>query len=180
MTVGIGPANSQTVYLPPEIQVSEDPKLMNELIAKRERLTSTCLNLREIAQYPTVEVRTGQQWLSVNAVGQTTQPQNGYRLTFDLVAMNLKEFAAPVIGVGPTTLTLTATTVPAKIQIANGLTPVDGYGACTNATDFYFINDPLVFVKLNKWTSASQTITITNNTGSALTQAYFVFEYIKK
>jgi len=175
LTYGPGPANSQSVFLPQEIQVSEDPKKMNELIAIRERLTSNCMNLREIAQYQTVEVRTGQSWFSTNSASQVKQNRNGYRITFDFVAMN----AGVAIPVGATTFTLTIATVPAKINIATGIIPTDGYGACTNATQFFFINDPLVFVRTNIWTNASQTITITNNTGSALTQAYWVFEYIK-
>lgn len=179
LNYGIGPANSQSVFLPSEVQFGSDPERMNELLAKRERLTATCMNLREIAQYQTVEVRTGQSWFGNSPVNQPNQPRQGYRLTFDLVAMNLAEFASPVIGAGATTLTLTASTVPAAIQISAALTPTDGYGACTNATRFYFIDHPLVFVDTNIWTNTSQTITITNNTGSDLTQAYFVFEYIK-
>ncbi len=173
---GASSPNNQSVFLPQELQVSSKPEEMNDIIAKRERLTANCLNLREIAQYQTVEGRTGQSWFSTTPVNQTLQPRSGYRLTFDLVAMN----AGVSIPVGATTFTLTATTVPRNITIATGITPTDGYGACTNSTTFYFINDPLVFVRTNIWTNASQTITITNNTGSALTQAYWVFEYIKR
>ena len=149
---------------------------MNELLAKRERLTELHgSNIREIAQYQTVELRTGQGWFGTSPVNQTSQPRQGFRLTFDLVALN----GGVAIPAGPTTFTLTASTVPAKIQIPTALIPTDGYGACTNATNFYFINDPLVFVRTNIWTNASQTITITNNTGSDLVQCYWVMEYIK-
>ena len=174
-----GPSNSASAFLPTEVQFSEEPKLMSELLSKRERLTATCLNIREIAQYQTVEVRTGQAWFNTSTISLTAQNRQGFRLTFDLVAMNLAQFLIGTIPPGVTTLTLTTTTVPKSIQIPTGLIPTDGYGACTNATNFYFINDPLVFVRTNIWTNGSQTITITNNTGSALTQAYWVFEYIK-
>lgn len=175
LNYGIGPSNSQSVFLPPEVQFGSDPQQMNELLAKRERLTATCVNLREISQYSTSEIRTGQSWFNTSQVNETSQPRQGFRLTFDLVAMN----AGISIPTGATSFTLTSSTVPAAIQIATGLIPTDGYGACTTTTNFYFINDPLVFVRMNNWTNASQIITITNNTGSALTQAYFVFEYIK-
>lgn len=175
----IGPANTQSAYLSPEIQVSTDPTTMNELIAKRERITATCLNLREIAQYEPVELVNGQQWFSTSPVNQVSAKRYAFRITFDLVAMNLAEFASPVIGAGATTLTLTTSTVPRTINIPTKIDPTRGYGSCTNATNFYFMDDPLVFVRTNIWTNASQTITITNNTGSDLTQAYWVFEYIK-
>jgi hypothetical protein len=54
---------------------------------------------------------------------------------------------------------------------------VHGFGGATTASGvLLFLNEPLVFVR---FTPSTQTITITNNYGSNLTQAYFVMEYIK-
>ena len=178
--MSIAPANSQTAFLPAEFQVEGDEQFFRQLIAQRERMTSSIVNIKEIAQYELRELLDGQQWFNpgtTQASSQTATRQSryGYRTTFDLVAFN---GGAP-IPAGATTFTLTATTIPPLIPFANSLIPTDGYGAATNATDFYFINDPLLFVRTNLMTTVTQTITITNNTGSDLTQAYFVFEYLK-
>jgi hypothetical protein len=173
------PANTQTAFLPVEFQVEKEEKLFKELIAKRERLTATILNVKEIAQYELRELLNGQQWFNPGtsqAYSQTStrMPRYGFRTTFDLVALN-----GGVIPAGATTLTLTAATIPPLIPFANSLIPTDGYGAATNATEFYFINDPLLFVRTNLMTTAVQQITVTNNTGSDLTQCFWVMEYLK-
>ncbi|MCQ6468460.1 hypothetical protein NPN14_24855, partial [Vibrio parahaemolyticus] len=86
-----------------------------------------------------------------------------------LVALN----GGVAIPVGVTTLDLVllVNPQPAPITIPTAIQPICGYGAANNGANFYFINDPLVFVRTNVWTNASQQIIITNNSGATLTQA---------
>jgi len=169
----IGPNNTQTNYLPPEVGFGSDEKMLKELLEKRERLTATIVNLKENAQYEKRELITGQQWFSATS-GGAIKTTYTFRLTFDLVALN-----GGAIPVGSTSLTLSSSTLPSSINIPNSIQPVHGFGAANNGTSFYFINDPLVFVRTNVWTTGSQIITITNNTGASLTQCVWVMEYFK-
>lgn len=168
-----GPANTQTSYLPPEQDFPEDIKLYREILANRERLTATILNIKENAQYEKRELLTAQQWFSSVQNG-AIKTSYTLRLTFDLVALN----GGP-IGAGATVLTLTTTTQPPLITVPTAIQPVHGFGAAFNGTAWFFINDPLVFVRTNNWTSVLQQLNITNNTGANLTIATFVMEYIK-
>lgn len=169
-----GPANTQQAYLPPEQDFPEDSKLFREILSSRERLTATILNIKENAQYEKVEILTGQQWFTSAASG-ATKTSYTIRLTFDLVALN----GGVAIPIGTTTLSLSTSTQPAKINIPTAIQPVHGFGAANNGTNFYFINDPLVFVRTNVWTNATQQIIIQNNSGATLTQCVWVMEYIK-
>ena len=101
--------------------------------------------------------------------------RNGYRVTFDLVQLNL---GVP-IPIGATNLTLTASTQPPLI---NGiLVPVHGFGAGTIAGPIYvFFNGDDVNVRFDNTVPGAQVIRITNNSGSALTQAYFTMEFLKE
>jgi hypothetical protein len=173
-----GPANSRSSYLPPEFQIEGDEEFVRLLIAQRERLTATILNIKENAQYEKQELLSGQQWFTSQTGGATGGARTTsyiYRLTFDLVALN----GGAIANGGATTLTLSTTTQPAAINIPTAIQPVHGFGAANNATNFFFINDPLVFVRTNVWTNGSQQVIITNNSGATLTQAVWCFEYIK-
>lgn len=171
----LGPANTQSSYLPPEQDFPEDNKLFREILSNRERLTATILNVKENAQYEKVELITGQQWFSQIVSGAKTTSYV-YRLTFDLVALN---GGVAIANGGATTLALSAVTQPPLITVPNAIQFVHGFGAANNGTNFFFINDPLVFVRTNVWTSVTQQIIITNNSGATLTQCVFVAEYIK-
>lgn len=176
MTATYGPQYSESPYIPPEYEIPKDEKLFRELIEKRERLTATVVNLKENAQYEMVEVSTGQQWFSSPSSGAIVS-KNTLRITFDLVALN----GGVSVPIGATTYTLTATTQPRLIAIATGgsILPVNAFGAASNGTNFYFINDPLLFVRTNIWNSVTQQITITNNTGAVLTHCVWCMEYFK-
>jgi hypothetical protein len=170
----IGPNNSQSPYLPPEQDFPDDLSLFREILSNRERLTATILNIKENAQYEKRELLSGQQYFSAIISG-ALKTLYTFRLTFDLVALN----GGVPIPVGVTTLILTTTSQPPLINIPTAIQPVHGFGAANNGTLFYFINDPLVYINTNVWTNTTQEIIITNNSGAALIQAVFVFEYIK-
>lgn len=168
------PANTLSNYLPIEFQVEGNEEFFRQLIAERERLTATILNVKESSQYELIEILNAQQWFSTSSA-TTKTTSYAFRLTFDLVALN----AGVAIPGGVTTLALTATTQPPLINIPTAIQPLHGFGAANNGTNFYFINDPLVFVRTNIWNNVTQQIIITNNSGAALTQAVWVFEYLK-
>ncbi len=81
------PVNSQSSYLPPETNFPEDPRLFRELLDKRERLTSTILNIKENGQYETEELLTGQQWFNLNTSQVSRQPRYAYRTVVDFGAL---------------------------------------------------------------------------------------------
>jgi hypothetical protein len=169
MTQSTFPSN----YLPPEFDIStlKDPKDVQQLIAQRERLTATLLNIKEIAQYELVELISGKQYWSTTQFPRGVTKRYGYRTTIDLVALH----GGVNIGAGATNLTLTAITVP--VAPIGAITPLPSWGSATTVTGIWlFLNDPQVYVRLNP---ATNVITITNNYGSDLTQAYWVLEYLK-
>jgi len=169
-----GPANSISSYLPPEQDYPEDNKLFREILSNRQRNTADIVNLKENAQYEKNEMLTGQQWFSAPSEGAVVTSYT-YRLAFDLVQLN----GGSIANGGATTIPLTASSTPAAINIATAIQPTRGFGAASNGTNIFFINDPSVFVKINIWTTSSQNIIITNNSGASLTQAVWVMEYFK-
>jgi len=172
-----GPPDSVFPYLPPEQDFPDESELFREILSERERLTATIINIKENAQYEKLELLSGQQWFT-SQVDNAIISNYVYRLTFDLVALN----SGIPIPVGVTILDLVVLAPngqPTPINIATAIQPVHGFGAANNGTNFYFINDPLVFIRTNVWSNASQQIIITNNSGAPLTQAVWVFEYMK-
>jgi hypothetical protein len=166
-----GPANSISSYLPIEFDISDDFKKLQEDIAERERLTASIVNIKENANYERVELLSGQQWYSTQSVSVINIPRYGYRVVADLVALN-----GGNIGAGTTNLVLTTTTTP--VLISGSTIPLPSHGSATSVSGVYlFLNDPQVFVR---FTPATQTISITNNFGSDLTQCYWVMEYLKQ
>lgn len=176
---GFGPQHADGPFLPTEFEIPKDPVISRELISRRERITASTVNIREIAIYDKVENITGQQFFNpVNSpTGQFQIKRYTFRLTFDLVALN-----GGNIPIGTTSIALQSNpsvATPTLIQYVNGLVPVHGFGAATAGSTFYFVNDPLLSVHFVNTSTISQTIVITNNTGSSLTQMYWTFEYIK-
>lgn len=165
-----GPANAQTAYLPNEFQIEGDQEFINQLISERESLTASIVNTKEIAQYEKRELLSGQQWFTSNVNGALVA-KYGYRTTVDLVALN-----GGNIGAGVTALVLTSSTSPPAIS--NYVSPLPSGGAAI-ATDgvSLFLNDPDVYVR---FTSSTNTITVTNNYGADLTYCIFEIEYLKQ
>lgn len=151
----------------------------NLLSLSYKRITDS-VNLKEGSLYTLQELANFQRWFKYsNPATFTIDPnntRNGYRTTFDLVKLN----GGPIPG-GVTNLTLTATTQPPLIPTNNGLLiPTDGWGAATIVGPIYvFINDPQLYVRFNNTVPGAQVIQVTNNTGSPLTQCYWVFSYLK-
>ena len=176
-----GPQNSVSSYLPPDISLPEDGRLSSELYSKRERLIANLLNIKENAQYEKDELLSGQQWFTSQTSG-VLESNYVYRISFDLTRFNAPFTPSVPVPVGLTVFTLNAdptVTQPISINIPTNIFPVHGFGAASNGTNFYFINDPLLFIRTNIWTNALQQVIVTNNTGAPLTWCVWVMEYIK-
>jgi len=130
------------------------------------RRIANAVNTKESGLFLLQENASFQQWFG----SDPQQNRNGYRTTFDLVALN-----AGNIPNGTTNIVLTTSTQPPAI---NGfLFPVHGFGGCVDTTGVsYFPSDPNVTIT---YTDSTNTITIINNTGNALTWAVWVMEYLK-
>jgi hypothetical protein len=149
----------------------DDKDFVDILTLDRKRIVDS-LNTKEGGLYLLQELASFQQYFSIIPT-RLSQNRNGYRTTFDLVALN----GGP-IGPGTTVIPLTATSQPPLI---NGiLYPVHGFGGATIAGPIYiFLNDPQVYVRFDNTVPTAQNVDITNNSGSSLTQCYWVMEYLK-
>lgn len=173
MNYGFGPINSVTAFLADDFYLPEEEEQLREAITTREDLTAKCVNLREIAQYELTEVITGQQWFanrrSDGFNSPITQNRTGYRRTFDLVILNQGPIPA-----GSTTIRIQPT-------INFLITPLKLYGAATIAGPMYvFFPSGQISIVFDNSVPTSQTITIDNTTGSALSQCYVTIEYLKQ
>lgn len=154
-----------------------DEKKFIEVLTLIYKRIANSVNSKEGALYNLQELASYNQFFSYSVPATfTVDPnrfRNGYRTTFDLVSLN----GGP-IPAGVTALVLTSTSEPPLI---NGITiPTNGYGAATIAGPQYiFINDPDVYVRFDNTNPAAQEVVITNNSGSDLTQCYWVMEYLK-
>jgi hypothetical protein len=166
-----GPINTISSYIPTEFQVEGDQKFFQELIAERQRLVASVVNIKENGNYELRELLSAMQWFSTNTAGQPYKARYGFRTVVDAVALN-----GGVIGAGATALVLTTTTIPPAIVGYTIPLPSHGSATATDGTSI-FLNDPQVFFRFNGTTN---TLTITNNYGANLTQCYIDIEYLKQ
>jgi hypothetical protein len=170
MTFGVGPANALSSYLPVEFQIPEDEDFFRELIAKRERLTASIINIKENANYEKEELLTAQQWFDTvsPSINSPLKARYSFRKVFDLVALN----GGVAIPPGPSAFPHGITGIVTPTRIFGTATsagpvylPLPFAGAAGNNIEIFFDN-----VNVN----------INNNYGAALTQCYVVFEYLKQ
>jgi hypothetical protein len=159
--------------LPISLDVNPDEANFDSVLLLYLRRVANAVNTKEQALYLLQETGDFQQWWTYLPASTTPNPQetrNNYRTTTDLVALNGGNIPA-----GTTTLTLTSSTTPTAI---NGyLFPTDGYGGALDTSgNSYFPSDPNVTISFN---GSTNTFTIVNNTGNALTWCVFVLEYLK-
>lgn len=173
MNYGFGPINSQTAFLSNDFTLPDDFSAAIELINKREFHTAACVNLKEIGQYETTELLTGQTWFRTrfepNQYGQSQLTRYGYRRVFDLVALT----GGPI----PTG----NTTIRINPPIQAIVIPTKGYGAATIAGPqyFFFPSVDITFYFDNS-DPTMQSITIDNTLTVPLEQCYVTIEYLKQ
>ncbi len=155
-----------TNQLPASLDVDpKDPNFQSILILFLRRISSA-VNTKESGLFLLQEIGNFERWFGATP----QQTRDGYRTTFDLVALN----SGP-IGVGTINIILTSITQPPLI---NGyLNPIHGFGGAKDTSGLsYFINDPSLYIRYN---NSTNTIIIQNNTGNALTQCYWCMQYLK-
>ncbi len=155
-----------TNQLPISVDINpEEPNFDANLLLYVRRIANA-VNTKESGLFLLQENASFEQWFG----SSPQQNRNGYRITFDLVALN-----GGAIPAGTTNIVLTPTTQPPAIN--EYLYPVQGFGGCLDdAGVSYFPSDPNVTIT---YTDSTNTITIVNNTGNALTWAVWVQEYLK-
>ena len=167
MSYGIGPLNSQSSYLPEQFELPEDNAFFRDFISKRERLTASILNIKEIASYEKGELINGQQWFSLG--NNPRKPRYSVRRVFDMVEMNGN---APIpAGLSSFPHNITGIQVPTRI-----------FGTATVAGPIYL---PLPYVNVTtpgndiEINVDATNVNINNAYGVDLDQCYITFEYIK-
>ncbi len=155
-----------TNQLPISLDVNPEDKNFQDILVLYLRRVANAVNTKESGLFLLQETANFEQWF-----GSTPQQnRNAYRLTVDLVDLN-----AGNIPNGTTTLVLTTSTQP--VAPIGYLYPVHGFGGALDTTGVsYFPSDPNVTIT---FTSSTNTFTIINNTGNALTWCVFVLNYLK-
>ncbi len=158
--------SQNTNQLPTSLDIKPgEPEFESELLLYLRRVANS-VNTKGSGLYLPEETASFEQWF-----GATPQEnRSGYRLTLDLVA--LKGVSIPV---GTTSIILSPTTQPPNID--GYMFPVQGFGGALGANGIsYFPSDPNVTIT---YQDSTNTIVIINNTGSVLTFAVWVMEYLK-
>jgi len=175
MTFSSDPALN-TNQLPISLDVNPDEKEFNSILLLYLRRVANAVNTKENGLFLLQETAPFEQWFQT---GNPQQNRNAYRITADLVALNggniLNQppntpLSLPLVGPVPGP----QTQPPAIIGY---MFPVQGFGGAVDTTGLsYFLNDPQVYVR---YQASTNTIIITNNSGSDLTWCVFVMEYLK-
>lgn len=163
-----GPINSQTAFLPVEFQLPKEDKDIRELISKRERLTASIVNVKEIGIYDLSETLTAQQWFSTQTQtgGNIRKERFTYRKVFDMVALNSGNIGA--------------VTVAFAHNIPQLVIPTRIFGTATAIGPFYI---PLPYTSntgndIEIWFDQTN-VNLINNYGANLQQCYITIEYLK-
>lgn len=175
MTNSFAPINAQAAYLPIELDFPADEKMFREILSKRERLTASIVNVKEIGQYELNEIINAQQWFSTQPVGSPRKTRYTFRKVFDIVALN-----------NGTPLAV-ATTYSFAHNISGLTIPTRIFGTATTSTGKYI---PLPYVStlqtddiqiyLDGTNVVLKTGTTIDGGANTLTQAYIVAEYLKQ
>lgn len=156
-----------TNQLPISLDINPNENDFESILLLYLRRVANAVNTKESGLFLLQENANFEQWFQT---GNPQQNRNAYRTTADLVALN-----GGNIPVGATNLVLTSSTQPPIID--GYLYPVQGFGGALDTSGLsYFLNDPQIYVR---YRDSTNTITIQNNSGNALTWAVWVMEYLK-
>jgi hypothetical protein len=167
-------ASLNTNQLPVSLDVNPDEKNFQSILLLYLRRVANSVNTKESGLFLLQETANFEQWYQI---ANPQQNRNGYRLTVDLVYLNNQINSVTTIPTGTTSLQLSATLPTQPLPIMGYLYPVQGFGGAVDTTGIsYFLNDPSIYVR---YTNSTNTITIQNNSGNALTWCVWVMEYLK-
>lgn len=155
-----------TNQLPVSLDINPEEQNYQSILQLYLRRIANAVNTKESGLFLLIENANFEQWFTADP----NQNRNAYRTTFDLVALN-----AGNIPNGTTNIVLSPTTQPPEID--GYMFPVQGFGgAVDTGGKSYFPSDPNIEIT---YTDSTNTITIINNTGNALTWLVWVMEYLK-
>ena len=160
-----------TNQLPVSIDVNPDEEGFQSVLLLYLRRVANAVNTKESGLYLLQETANFEQWFGATP----QQNRNAYRLTLDLVSLN----GGPITSPNPDIILYPGPVPPATQPVPpiGYLYPIQGFGGALDTAGIsYFLNDPQIYVR---YTSSTNTISITNNTGNALTWCVFVLEYLK-
>jgi len=156
-----------TNQLPISLDVDPEDKDFENILLLYLRRVANAVNTKASSLFLLQETANFGQWYQI---GNPQQNRNAYRITIDLVLLK-----GGNIPTGSTNIVLSSTTQPANIM--GYLYPVQGFGGAVDTSGLsYFLNDPSIYVR---YQSSTNTITIQNNSGNALTWCVWVQEYLK-
>lgn len=177
MTFSSDPALN-TNQLPISLDVNAGEENYDDILQLYLRRIANAVNTKESGLFLLQENAAFEQWFNEVNENSVTQQylRNAYRLTVDLVTLNLAINLSATIPAGTTNnLVLTTTSVP--VAIIGYMFPIQGFGGALDSNGVsYFPSDPNVTIT---FTASTQTFIVINNTGSPLVQLYFVIEYLK-
>lgn len=164
--------------VPVSLDVNSEEKDFHSTLLLYLRRIANAVNSKEQALYPLQETGDFKLWFNNSTPLVIQNNRNGYRLTVDMVALNLLINSIATIPAGTTTLQLTTTAPRTQPQpIVGYLYPTRGFGGALDSTGVsYFPSDPNIEVT---FMGSTNTFTIINNTGNDLVQFYWVLEYLK-
>lgn len=159
--------------LPLSIDFPKDQEQFLETLSLAYKRIVDSMNSKEGSLYLLEEIASYNQYFPTSVSSSSSSSlimRQGYRMTYDLVDLN----GGP-IPVGTTTIN-----IPAN-QLINGiLDPTSLRGAATISGPMYVslhsANADAIF---DNTVPAAQTIIVTNNYPTPMTQAYLTFEYLK-
>lgn len=165
-----GPQNTISSYLPLDFQLPDADSEFKELVAKRERLTSSIVNVKENGNYDTQELLTAQQWFSIAPAGQPKTLRYTFRKVINFGAMpavaGTKSVAHGITGVTNTWI-FTKIQAVARNPTASFWIPIPYVIAGSTDNAGIYVDAVNVNIQVN---SASY---------APYTQCYVVLEYIK-
>lgn len=156
-----------TNQLPISLDVNPNEGEFQNILLLYLRRVANAVNTKESGLFLLQETANFEQWYQL---GNPQQNRSGYRLTMDLVALN-----AGNIPTGATNIVLTTSTQP--MAVSGYLYPTEGFGGAVDTTGLsYFLNDPSIYVR---YKGSTNTVTIQNNSGNALTWCVWSQSYLK-
>ena len=163
----------QANQLPLSIDFPEDNNELITTLSSSYKQTVDAMNTKEGSLYLLEELASYNQYFPTSVSSNSSSSlilRQGYRMTYDLVDLN----GGP-IPVGTTTIN-----IPAN-QIINGiLNPTRLRGAATiTGPQYVSLHSSRSDAVFNNTVPAAQTIVVTNNYPTAMSQAYLIVEYLK-
>lgn len=156
-----------TNQLPISLNINPNEPNYEEILLLYLRRIANAVNTKQSGLHLLQETANFEQYFGTTP----QQNRNGYRTTFDLVALN----GAPIPASATTSIVLTTATQP---PFPNGyMFPIHANGGAIDSTGIsYFINDLKINIRYN---SSTKTIIIQNDLASTLTWCVWSMEYLK-